>query len=70
MFCVLASPNAHATEPVPIYMEVNDEMIEFTRRLSNLDVTPEDGLRDLQERMQKRYDDFVEEQRQRHRSAR
>jgi multiple sugar transport system substrate-binding protein len=65
-----ASPNAHATEPVPIYMEVNDEMIEFTRRLSNLDVTPEEGLRDLQERMQKRYDDFVEEQRQRHRSAR
>jgi multiple sugar transport system substrate-binding protein len=65
-----ASPNAHGTEPVPIYMEVNDEMIEFTRRVSNLDVTPEEGLRDLQERMQKRYDDFVEEQRQRHRSAR
>jgi multiple sugar transport system substrate-binding protein len=60
-----ASPNAHATEPVPILPEVNDEMNNFVQRLALLQVTPEQGLRDMQERLQRKYDDFMTEQRQR-----
>ena len=60
-----ASPNAHATEPVPILPEVNHEMDNFHARLGQLDVTPEQGLREMQDRLQRKYDDFVEEQRRR-----
>jgi multiple sugar transport system substrate-binding protein len=60
-----ASPNAHPTEPVPILPEVNDEMTEFTDRLVLLQVTPEDGLRQVQDRLQKKYDVFIEDQRRR-----
>ena len=60
-----ASPNAHATEPVPILQEVNDEMNNFVQRLALLQVTPEQGLREMQERLQRKYDVFVEKQRKR-----
>jgi ABC-type glycerol-3-phosphate transport system substrate-binding protein len=62
-----ASPNAHPTEPVPILNEVNDEMNNFVQRLSTLQTTPEQGLHEMQERLQKKYEDFVEEQRERRR---
>lgn len=61
-----ASPNAHPTEPVPILAEVNDEMNNFVQRLALLEVTPEQGLKDMQDRLQAKYDDFLEEQRERH----
>ena len=58
-----ASPNAHPTEPVPILPEVNDEMNSFVQRLALLQVTPEQGLRQMQERLQRKYDDFIGQQR-------
>jgi multiple sugar transport system substrate-binding protein len=60
-----ASPNAHPTEPVPILQEVNDEMNNFVQRLALLQVTPEQGLAEMQERLQRKYDAFVEKQRKR-----
>ena len=60
-----ASPNAHPSEPVPVLNEVNDEMNNFVQRLALLQVTPEQGLADMQNRLQKTYDDFAAEQRQR-----
>jgi multiple sugar transport system substrate-binding protein len=60
-----ASPNAHPTEPIPILNEVNDEMNDFVQQLALLQVTPEQGLQRMQDRLQKTYDDFVEEQRER-----
>jgi ABC-type glycerol-3-phosphate transport system substrate-binding protein len=60
-----ASPNAHPTEPVPILQEVNDEMNNFVQRLALLQVTPEQGLAEMQERLQRKYDAFVEKQRRR-----
>jgi multiple sugar transport system substrate-binding protein len=60
-----ASSNAHPTEPVPILPEVNDELNDFTDRLALQQVTPEEGLRQVQERLQQKYDDFVEDQRRR-----
>ena len=60
-----ASPNAHATEPVPILNEVQDEMNDFAQRLALLQVTPEDGLQQIQNRLQQKYDDFMEDQRKR-----
>jgi multiple sugar transport system substrate-binding protein len=60
-----ASPNAHPTEPIPILPEVNAEMDNFVQRLATLQVTPEQGLREMQERLQQKYDDFISEQRER-----
>jgi ABC-type glycerol-3-phosphate transport system substrate-binding protein len=60
-----ASPNAHATEPVPILNEVNDEMNNFVQKLALQQTTPEEGLKAMQDRLQRSYDDFVEEQRER-----
>jgi ABC-type glycerol-3-phosphate transport system substrate-binding protein len=62
-----ASPNAHPTEPVPILPEVNAEMNNFVQRLALLEVTPQQGLLDMQRRLQKKYDDFMAEQRERRR---
>jgi multiple sugar transport system substrate-binding protein len=64
-----ASPNAHATEPVPILQEVNDEMNNFAQRLAMLRTTPQQGLQDMQDHLQARYDDFTAEQRERHAKA-
>jgi multiple sugar transport system substrate-binding protein len=60
-----ASPNAHATEPIPILQQVQDEMNNFTQALALQQVTPEEGLRQMQLRLQKKYDDFMEDQRER-----
>lgn len=60
-----ASPNAHPTEPVPILPEVNHEMDNFHARLARLEVAPEQGLREIQERLQQKYDQFMQEQRER-----
>jgi ABC-type glycerol-3-phosphate transport system substrate-binding protein len=60
-----ASPNAHPTEPVPILPEVNDELLAFTQQLSLLQTTPEEGLQRIQVRLQQKYDEFMEDQRQR-----
>jgi hypothetical protein len=60
-----ASPNAHPTEPVPILNEVNDEMNNFVQKLALQQTTPEEGLKAMQDRLQRSYDDFVEEQRER-----
>jgi ABC-type glycerol-3-phosphate transport system substrate-binding protein len=65
-----ASPNAHPTEPVPILNEVNDEMNNFVQRLALLQTTPEDGLKQMQDRLQASYEDFIVEQRERRLAAR
>ncbi|MGD0462129.1 MAG: extracellular solute-binding protein [Tepidisphaeraceae bacterium] len=62
-----ASPNAHPTELVPILPEVNDELINFIQRLQLQQVTPEEGLRQVQTRLQQKYDQFMEDQRERRR---
>jgi multiple sugar transport system substrate-binding protein len=60
-----ASPNAHATEPVPILQEVVDEMNNFTQAMQLEQVTPEEGLRQMNQRLQEKYDRFIEDQRER-----
>jgi hypothetical protein len=60
-----ASPNAHATAPVPILPEVTSEMNNFVQQLAMMQVTPEEGLRAMEIRLQQKYDDFVESQRAR-----
>jgi multiple sugar transport system substrate-binding protein len=60
-----ASANAHPTEVVPILPEVNDELLSLTQQLMLLQVTPEDGLRQVQDRLQQKYDQFMEDQRER-----
>jgi hypothetical protein len=65
-----ASPNAHATEPVPILQEVNDEMNNLVQRLALLEVEPRQALTEMQERLQRKYDAFVEKQRKRKASQR
>jgi multiple sugar transport system substrate-binding protein len=57
-----AGPNAVATEPIPILAEVNHEMDNFVQRLAVMEITPEEGLKIMQDRLQKKYDDFVASQ--------
>jgi ABC-type glycerol-3-phosphate transport system substrate-binding protein len=64
-----ASPNAHPTEPVPILPEVNDEMTNFTQRLALLQVSPEEGLAQVQQRIDLKFKQFHENQRLRYGSA-
>ncbi|HEY1921541.1 MAG TPA: ABC transporter substrate-binding protein [Tepidisphaeraceae bacterium] len=64
-----ASPNAHPTAVVPILPEVNDELTSFTQQMTLMQETPEEGLRQVQERLQKKYDQFMEDQRERRKSA-
>jgi multiple sugar transport system substrate-binding protein len=64
-----ASPNAHPTEPVPILPEINDEMNNFVQQLALLEVTPEQGLQQMQERLEQKYKQFVEDQRERRRKS-
>jgi multiple sugar transport system substrate-binding protein len=59
------SPNAHECPQVPISAEVTDEMTNFVDRLRLLQVTPEQGLAQVQETLQAKLDDFNDEQRQR-----
>jgi multiple sugar transport system substrate-binding protein len=65
-----ASPNAHAAEPVPILPEVNDEMNNFVQRLALLQVTPEQGLKEMQDSLQHKLNDFMADQRDRRKMER
>lgn len=58
-------PNAHGTEPVPILNQVTDEMNNFVQRLALLEVTPRQGLAQMQKRLQKAYDSFIHDQQER-----
>ncbi len=58
-----ASPNAVPGAPVPILNEVTDEMNNFVQRLVMLQTTPEQGLSEMQARLQKSYDEFIQQQR-------
>jgi multiple sugar transport system substrate-binding protein len=60
-----ASPNAHPTEPVPILNEVTDELNALADRLALMQVTPEQGLEEVQERVEQKYEDFMADQRRR-----
>jgi len=64
-----ASPNAHPTEVVPILPEVNDELLNLTQQLMLLQVTPEEALPQVQQRLQQKYDQFMEDQSERRRLA-
>jgi maltose-binding protein MalE len=57
------SPNAHGSPQVPINPEVQEEMENFIDRLKLLQVTPEDGLQQMQTALQAKYDAFVDEER-------
>jgi multiple sugar transport system substrate-binding protein len=58
-----ASPNAHGFPKLPITPEVQEEMGNFIDRLKLRQLTPEEGLRQMQETLQAKYDAFTEEQR-------
>jgi multiple sugar transport system substrate-binding protein len=60
-----ASPNARPTAPIPILPEVNDELDVLNQRLMLLQVTPEQGLKEVQQRLQEKYDHFMADQRAR-----
>src|SRR5208282_2578990 len=59
------SPNAHATPQIPIYPEVDSEIGVLVQKLALLDAEPEPALAELQDRLQRDYDSFVEKQRAR-----
>jgi multiple sugar transport system substrate-binding protein len=56
------SPNAQSQPDIPIQAEVTDELTNFTDRLRLLDVTPEQGLAELQVTLQAKLDRFNQEQ--------
>jgi hypothetical protein len=49
---------------------VNDEMNNLAQRLALLEVEPRQALTEMQERLQRKYDAFVEKQRKRKASQR
>ncbi len=53
-----ASPYARCAPQCPILPEVSEEFLAFTQRLANLEVTPEQGLAEMQERLQRSLDHF------------
>jgi multiple sugar transport system substrate-binding protein len=57
------SPNAHSTPQIPIFPEVNAEISVLVQKLALLDGEPGPELQILQDRMQQKYDAFVEKQR-------
>ncbi len=57
-----ASPNAHGQPPLPNMTQVVDELAAFTQRLVLMQVTPEDGLRQVQDTLQASYDDLMADQ--------
>ena len=56
-----SSPNACGTPSVPNMPEVIEEMQNFTDRLKMLQITPEEGLQQVQTAIQTKYDAFMEE---------
>ena len=64
------SPNAHGIPQVPIWPEASDELTALVQRLVlNPDLPAGPELAALQDRLQQRYDSFVDKQRQRHRQS-
>jgi maltose-binding protein MalE len=59
------SPNAHSTPQIPIFPEVNDELAVLVQKMALLDGDPEEELQKLQDRLQQKYDAFMEKQRAR-----
>lgn len=59
------SPNAHTCPLIPIFPEVGDELMNALQRISLLDAEPREALREAQDRMQAKYDAFMERQRAR-----
>ncbi len=60
-----SSPNACGLPPIPIYTEVDDEMTNVIQRLVLLRAEPLPALQEAQDRLQKKYDAFMEKQRAR-----
>ena len=56
------SPNAHSIPQIPIYPEVDAELTVLVQSLALMKAEPEPALRDLQVRLQKIYDAFMEKQ--------
>jgi ABC-type glycerol-3-phosphate transport system substrate-binding protein len=56
-----ASPNAYPTPPVPMIPEVYDELKDFIDKLAAMQVTPEDGLLQVQTHLQTKYDALMAE---------
>jgi multiple sugar transport system substrate-binding protein len=59
------SPNAHSCPQIPIFPEVGDELINALRRVALLDAEPRQALQEAQDRMQVKYDAFMDQQRAR-----
>jgi ABC-type glycerol-3-phosphate transport system substrate-binding protein len=56
------SPNARGTPNVPILPEVTEELNNLVQRLALMQVEPEAGLREIEGRLQAKYDQFMERQ--------
>jgi len=65
-----ASKNARALAQIPIMPQVLDELTALSQRISLLEVEPRVALAELQERLQAKYDAFVEQQKKRGANAR
>jgi ABC-type glycerol-3-phosphate transport system substrate-binding protein len=63
------SPNAHGTPQIPIYPEVDAELTVLVQKLALLDGEPGPELQALQDRLQTRYDQFMEKQRARKKAS-
>jgi ABC-type glycerol-3-phosphate transport system substrate-binding protein len=56
------SPNAHSTPQIPIFPEVDADMSVLVQKMALLDGDPAQELQKLQDRLQKKYDAFMEKQ--------
>jgi ABC-type glycerol-3-phosphate transport system substrate-binding protein len=63
------SPNAYTTPRVPILPEVGEELSNMVQRLALMETTPEEALRDIEPRLQKKYDEFMDRQNRRKANA-
>jgi ABC-type glycerol-3-phosphate transport system substrate-binding protein len=59
------SPNAHGVPQIPIYPEVDAEIAVVVQKLALLDAEPEPALAELQTRLQRDYEAFMEKQKAR-----
>jgi multiple sugar transport system substrate-binding protein len=64
-----SSPNAQSVPQIPIMPEVVDDLNAFSQQISLLQVTPRQGLAELQVRLQAQYDEFARQQRARDSTA-
>jgi len=59
------SPHAQTVPQIPIMPEVVDDLNSLSQRVSLLQITPQQGLAELQVRLQAQYDEFARQQRAR-----